>query len=108
MKFNRKPFDSSGPFSSLREVRVKEGLFNPISMHPGRQLFNVATLSEGLTLIQECKLNQLQLGKAGRDRGLFPSLLRKSLTRRELQMGRKTTLGGGSSMAKGMEMEIHQ
>lgn len=30
-------------------------------MHTGRQLFNVATLSEGLTWIQECKLNQLQL-----------------------------------------------
>ena len=82
--------------------------FNPLSaswetaFQHGDILLSVSPLN------QNCKLNQLQLEKIGRESELFPSLLGKSPTERELQKGRKTTLGDGPSMTKGTELEIRQ
>lgn len=88
-------------------------VFNSISMHPGKQLFNMATLSKGVTAglgIQTQPVRKLE--RTGRDSGLFPSLLGKSLTGRtpdgkEGNSGKWGQLGGKDSWGcGGMGMEM--
>lgn len=70
-------------------------------MHPGRQIFNMATLSKDATAGQIWQTQSVtKLEKIREGSRLFPSLLGKTLSS-ELQMERKGTLGSGDSWEVG-------
>lgn len=74
---------------------------NPVSRHPGRQLFHRALAQDASAGLGRQTQPVTKLERAGRGSGLSPSLLGKSLTSEELQMERKGALGGGDSWEVG-------